>query len=680
MAGVGYQAHSTSLHGNHGAGGFAVVSGCSLSRPKVLACFRVVEGRVPQHEGHDLGANASAASGSGSVSPAAAAIQQSGKGIELLKGSAGVETFSLGANGLIYYLDPSGSSAKDGSYAIIQNFEKGDKIQLVCDEMGDYSLLACDTGETAGICTCIYYNSDDQAGGHVDLIACVTGPDALKLDLLDASAFIWDITPAAIDAKGGSANDILIGTDATDELIGNGGSDVIIGAMGADRLIGVDPQVLNPGRGEVDVLIGAPGADSFVLGGKGKVYYLDPLGQSSRSYAAIQDFEKGDQIVLACDEMGDYSLQSCTIGLSAATCIYYERDGVPGVGLTDELIATVQGPDALKLDLMDASTFVWDITPASIDATGGSTNDILIGGDAADELVGRGGSDVIIGAMGADRLVGVDPQALNPGRGEVDVLIGAPGADTFVLGGNSLIYYLDPQGQSSRSYAAIQDFEKGDKIVLLGSNSNYALQNCLIGVSSATCIYYNRDGLPGVGLTDDLVATVQGLDAQTLNLGDASVFTWQQTDILQPLLSDYIGFNRFHDAITGSHTYSAVASEAAGLRNSGWLDEGNAWSLLPAVGGEIGGLAEVHRLFNSLSNDHLLTLNDAEAAYAQRNGYVYEGVIGRALQPQSGVSELGNVQRYYKASTGEHIYTAISSEANALAALGFTSEGAVWAN
>ena len=645
----------------------------------MLACFRVVEGRLPLHAGHDHSADTGVASAIASAVPAAPAFKQLGTGIEVLKGASGADTFSLGAKGLIYYLDPSGGSAKDGSYALIQNFDKGDKIQLVCDEMGDYSVLVCDMGDTAGICSCIYYNSNDQSGGHVDLIACVTGPDALKLDLIDASTFIWDITPAAIDAVGGIANDILIGGDAADELIGRGGSDVIIGAMGADRLIGVDPQGVNPGRGEVDVLIGATGADSFVLGSKGKVFYLDPLGQSARSYAAIQDFEKGDQIALVCDEMGEYSLLSCTIGTSAATCIYYERDGVPGVGITDELIAMVQGPDALKLDLMDASTFIWDITPAAIDAVGGIANDILIGGDSADELIGRGGSDVIIGAMGADRLIGVDPQAVNPGRGEVDVLIGAPGADTFVLAGNASLYYQDPVGQGSKGYAAIQDFEKGDKIQLLGGKSDYVLQNCLIGVSSATCIYFNRDGSPGVGASDDLIATVQGPEALALNLGDTATFLWSQSGIAASLLSDYVDFNRFRDPITGIHSYSTAGAEATRLRSSGWQDEGLAWGLFSALGGEVGGLAEVHRLFNPLSNDHLLTLNDAEVSSAQKAGYIYEGVIGRAMQPPVGVSALTSVMRFSKEATGEHFYTASTGEAAGLAALGFRAEGVAWA-
>ena len=490
----------------------------------MLALFRAVEGVAFEHAGHDHGA-AGGSSGSGAPVPGAPATgAQTGSGVEVIAGTAAADVFKLGNAGLVYYKDAYGAAGKDGNYALIKDFKKGDKISLVCDEMGEYSILACDMGETIGICSCIYYNNDDQTGAHIDLIACVTGPDALRLDLMDASTFVWDITPSAIDSAGAATNDILF-LSSTSAPFGAAGSDVLHGSQGEDRFVGVDPASSFPGRGEVDVLIGLPGADTFVLGGLGKVYYVDPLGQSARSYAAIQDFEKGDKIVLVCDEMGEYSLQNCTVGLSEATCIYYDRDGIAGVGLTDELIAMVQGPDALRLDLMDASTFIWDIPGSAIDATGSATNDILIGTDAADKLIGKAGSDVIIGAMGNDQLIGVNQSDPIPGRGEVDVLIGAPGADTFVLGAAGLTYYLDPIGLSSNSYAAIQDFENGDKIFLTGNKAEYVLLDCLIGVSPATCIYFNRDGVPGVGAQDDLIAAVQGPASQNLDLTSNS-FIW----------------------------------------------------------------------------------------------------------------------------------------------------------
>ena len=640
----------------------------------MLALFRAVEGVAFEHAGHDHGA-AGGSSGSGAPVPGAPATgAQTGSGVEVIAGTAAADVFKLGNAGLVYYKDAYGAAGKDGNYALIKDFKKGDKISLVCDEMGEYSILACDMGETIGICSCIYYNNDDQTGAHIDLIACITGPDALKLDLMDASTFIWDITPSAIDSAGAATNDILF-LSSTSAPIGAAGSDVLHGSQGEDRFVGVDPDSSFPGRGEVDVLIGLPGADTFVLGGLGKVYYVDPLGQSARSYAAIQDFEKGDKIVLVCDEMGEYSLQNCSVGLSEATCIYYDRDGIAGVGLTDELIAMVQGPDALRLDLMDASTFIWDIPGSAIDATGSATNDILIGTDAADKLIGKAGSDVIIGAMGNDQLIGVNQSDPIPGRGEVDVLIGAPGADTFVLGAAGLTYYLDPIGLSSNSYAAIQDFENGDKIFLTGNKAEYVLLDRLIGVSPATCIYFNRDGAPGVGAQDDLIAAVQGPASQKLDLNSNS-FIWDSANGASAFKSDFVHFNRLFDPISGVHFFSANSSELSALTGRGYKNEGIGWSLFAPSGGEINGLSEVHRLYNPATSKHLLTISDGEVSAAKSSGWNYEGIIGRAYALGQGSEN--SVKRYFNASTGDHLYTSSATEAASLPGLGYSYEGNAW--
>ena len=138
-------------------------------------------------------------------------------------------------------------------------------------------------------------------------------------------------------------------------------------------------------------------------------------------------------------------------------------------------------------------------------------------------------------------------------------------------------------------------------------------------------------------------------------------------------------FDRFIDPLTGIHTFSADSTEIASLQSSGWKEEGYAWSLLPATGGESATIAEVHRLYNPNSKDHLLTLNDAEVTSAKNLGYLYEGVAGRALSiPTSGSSGSTVVQRFFRPSSGEHIYTASSAEAATLPGLGFVSEGSAW--
>jgi hypothetical protein len=72
-------------------------------------------------------------------------------------------------------------------------------------------------------------------------------------------------------------------------------------------------------------------------------------------------------------------------------------------------------------------------------------------------------------------------------------------------------------------------------------------------------------------------------------------------------------------------------------------------------------------------------LNDAEVTSAKNLGYQYEGVAGRALSiPTSGSTGSTVVQRFFRPSSGEHFYTASSTEAASLPGLGFVSEGASW--
>jgi hypothetical protein len=97
------------------------------------------------------------------------------------------------------------------------------------------------------------------------------------------------------------------------------------------------------------------------------------------------------------------------------------------------------------------------------------------------------------------------------------VLIGAPGADVFVLGSRLKDYYLDFGTSGGNGYAAIQDFQVDDVIALAGSKDDYAFQSCIVGLSDGTCIYAKRDGLPGIGSADDLVAVVQGPAATSLD-------------------------------------------------------------------------------------------------------------------------------------------------------------------
>ena len=162
---------------------------------------------------------------------------------------------------------------------------------------------------------------------------------------------------------------------------------------------------------------------------------------------------------------------------------------------------------------------------------------------------------------------------------------------------------------------------------------------------------------------------------------------------------------RFFDPVTGKHFYTSNSKEITNITSSGWKQEGFAWNLYPVASSEsdlvpdaISGqvkyefanvynnvsldpLLNVHRLYNSKSGDHFFTTNDQELLTAQRVGYSYEGVVGRAYSPSVAASNgFTVVQRLYNGRTGEHFYTSSSTEAASLVSLGYSAEGAAWAS
>lgn len=153
---------------------------------------------------------------------------------------------------------------------------------------------------------------------------------------------------------------------------------------------------------------------------------------------------------------------------------------------------------------------------------GNAGNDQLFGGNGEDYLVGAAGSDVLFGGEGNDTLVGVNPYGNTPGEAEVDTIIGSLGSagdDIIVLGDGDTVFYAYQTGFQDR--AIIQKFDNTghtqDKIQLTGSASDYKLT----AWGSDTRLYYTG----GAG-DNSLIAIVQGIDANSLNLSDSTNFIY----------------------------------------------------------------------------------------------------------------------------------------------------------
>ena len=114
-------------------------------------------------------------------------------------------------------------------------------------------------------------------------------------------------------------------------------------------------------------------------------------------------------------------------------------------------------------------------------------------------ITGSSLNDTLTGGWGNDTLDGFVPS----GGPQVDILTGGGGADLFVLdNGMGSIYYLDPFGSSTDSYALIKDYSRsqGDRIQLFGS---YSLDRVLNG----TNIYHGND----------LIAVVENVNPWEIN-------------------------------------------------------------------------------------------------------------------------------------------------------------------
>jgi CSLREA domain-containing protein len=173
--------------------------------------------------------------------------------------------------------------------------------------------------------------------------------------------------------RGGSGDDLLIGSPSRNRLISGTGSDTLHGLAGADTLVADDA---TPSPLEADALDG--GADGDVLDG---------------GTAAAPDVLSGG----GGTDLADYSTRTADLKLSIGDGA---NDGAPGEN--DNIHEDVERLRA------------------------GSGDDELTGSDGKNRLMAGVGQDAVSGMGGADTLVADDA---SPGPGETDSLDGGAGND-----------------------------------------------------------------------------------------------------------------------------------------------------------------------------------------------------------------------------------------------------------
>ncbi|MEH1862336.1 MAG: cadherin-like domain-containing protein [Nostoc sp.] len=350
-----------------------------------------------------------------------------------------------------------------------------------------------------------------------------------------SDGFIYTIS----DGHGGSStatvnltiNEVtppINGTSFADSLTGTVNMDIISGLQGNDTLQGLgDNDTLDGGDGN-DSLDGGAGADSLI-GGKGNDTYI-------------------------VDNLSD----SITEGLNA------------GTDLVKSSVSWVLGNNLENLTLTGSGT---------INGTGNSLNNILIGNTGANILSGENGNDNLFGDSGNDTLLGgAGNDTLDGGLGS-DSLNGGVGNDIYIVDNlNDIIIEGLNSGtdliKSSVNWVLTDNLEN---LTLTGSGAingtGNNLKNILIGNTGANILNGEdgNDSLIGGSGNDTLLGGADndtldgGLGADSLNGGAGNdIYTVDNvndsitegsdvgTDLVKSSVNWVLGNNLENLTLTGS--------------------------------------------------------------------------------------------------------------------------------
>ena len=141
------------------------------------------------------------------------------------------------------------------------------------------------------------------------------------------------------------------------------------------------------------------------------------------------------------------------------------------------------------------------------------------------------------------------------------------------------------------------------------------------------------------------------------------------TDDTSTAPTTYANVYRLFNQWTTEHLYTRDLHEAQGLMRLGWSWEGVSW-VTPSAG------TSVYRLYNKWSGDHLYTTKRSEYDGLVKRGWTGEDVQFYGEAPKNGVSIYRLFNKYV--TTGTHLLTSSTSEAKACVGNGWRDEGTAW--
>lgn len=141
------------------------------------------------------------------------------------------------------------------------------------------------------------------------------------------------------------------------------------------------------------------------------------------------------------------------------------------------------------------------------------------------------------------------------------------------------------------------------------------------------------------------------------------------TDDTSTAPTTYANVYRLFNQWTTEHLYTRDLHEAQGLMRLGWSWEGVSW-VTPSAG------TSVYRLYNKWSGDHLYTTKRSEYDGLVKRGWTGEDVQFYGEAPKNGVSIYRLFNKYV--TTGTHLLTSSTAEAKACVGNGWRDEGTAW--
>lgn len=366
------------------------------------------------------------------------------------------------------------------------------------------------------------------AGLGDDMIFGGNGHDAIFADGGNDVVFGGDSNDLI---SGGDGNDVLSGDNGDDQLYGEAGNDALFGRDGNDQLFGMDGyDLLNGGAGD-DLLDGGTGADEMIGGTGDDTYVVDNATDIVTELAG----EGNDTIISTIDYVLADTLENLTLsGSKNLIGIGNDADNLLIGNVGDNVLIGNGGNDTLNggmgadsmkggtgddtyiVDNADDSAIEYanegiDTVRASVSYTlSANVENLTLTGLASINATGNTLDNVLIGNSGNNVL---------DGAAGVDTMIGGKGDDVYIVDSadDVVVEYAGEGIDTIRSSVTRILEDTVENLVLTGDNAinatGNAMANILIGNNAANIL----DGKEGA----DAMAGHAGDDTYIVdNIGD----------------------------------------------------------------------------------------------------------------------------------------------------------------